>query len=141
MNPLTNVKNIQKLGEQELLGDRKTSWHDQYKNSAWIFIGGLPYDLTEGDVITVFSQFGEVVNINLIRDKDTGKQKGYGFLCYEDQRSTILAVDNFNGTKILGRTIRVDHVSNYKTPKDSKNIDEETKKLRKEGCAPKRFSY
>ncbi|KOC66713.1 RNA-binding motif protein, X-linked 2 [Habropoda laboriosa] len=137
MNPLTNVKNIKRLGEQELLSDRKTSWHDQYKDSAWIFVGGLPYDLTEGDIITIFSQYGEVVNINLIRDKDTGKQKGYGFLCYEDQRSTILAVDNFNGIKILGRTIRVDHVANYKAPKDSKNIDEETKRVRREGCAPK----
>lgn len=139
MNPLTNVKNIKKLAEQELSGDRKSSWHDQYKDSAWIFIGGLPYDLTEGDIITVFSQYGEVVNINLIRDKDTGKQKGYGFLCYEDQRSTILAVDNFNGTKILGRIVRVDHVANYKAPKESKKIDEETQQLRREGCGPKRM--
>ncbi|KZC05877.1 RNA-binding motif protein, X-linked 2 [Dufourea novaeangliae] len=100
MNPLTNVKNIQKLGEQELFRNNKTSWHDQYKDSAWIFVGGLPYDLTEGDIVTIFSQYGEVVNINLIRNKDTGKQKGYGFLCYEDQRSTVLAVDNFNGTKV-----------------------------------------
>ncbi|XP_066593875.1 RNA-binding motif protein, X-linked 2-like [Prorops nasuta] len=138
MNPLTNVKNITKLATQELSGKYKTSWHDQYKDSAWIFIGGLPYDLTEGDIITIFSQYGEVVNINLIRDKDTGKQKGYGFLCYEDQRSTNLAVDNFNGTKILGRIIRVDHVANYKAPKENKNIDEETKRLRLEGCAPKR---
>ncbi|XP_060830844.1 RNA-binding motif protein, X-linked 2-like [Bombus pascuorum] len=137
MNPLTNVKNIKKLGEQELVSNRSTSWHDQYGDSAWIFIGGLPYDLTEGDVITVFSQYGEVVNINLIRDKNTGRQKGYGFLCYENQKSTVLAVDNLNGIKILGRTIRVDHVANYKAPKDSKNIDEETKRLRKEGCAPK----
>lgn len=51
-----NVKNIKKLGEQELVSNRSTSWHDQYEDSAWIFIGGLPYDLTEGDVITVFSQ-------------------------------------------------------------------------------------
>lgn len=36
------------------------SWHQQYKDSAWIFIGGLNYDLTEGDVICVFSQYGEV---------------------------------------------------------------------------------
>ena len=35
-----------------------------------------------------------------MRDKFTGKQKGYGFLCYEDQRSTDLAVDNFNGIKV-----------------------------------------
>lgn len=136
MNPLTNVKNIAKLGENDLRGNHKTSWHDEYKDSAWIFIGGFPYDLTEGDLITVFSQYGEVVNINLVRDKHTGKQKGYGFLCYEDQRSTILAVDNLNGSKILGRTIRVDHVANYKAPKDSTKIDEVTRKLRLEGCAP-----
>uniref|UniRef100_A0A131YFV6 RNA-binding motif protein, X-linked 2 n=1 Tax=Rhipicephalus appendiculatus TaxID=34631 RepID=A0A131YFV6_RHIAP len=99
MNPLTNVKNITKLNETELkLGvTEKTSWHKKYKDSAWIFIGGLDYQLTEGDVICVFSQYGEVVNINLIRDKKTGKSKGYCFLCYEDQRSTVLSVDNLNG--------------------------------------------
>ena len=74
----------------------------QYKDSAWIFAGGLPYDLTEGDVICVFSQYGEIVHINLIRDQKTGKSKGFGFICYEDQLSTILAVDNLNGMKLLG---------------------------------------
>ncbi|RXG73026.1 RNA-binding motif protein, X-linked 2 [Armadillidium vulgare] len=103
MNPLTNVKNIEKLSKLEL--DQgipiEKSWHQQYRDSAWIFFGGLNYDLTEGDVICVFSQYGEVANINLIRDHKTGKSKGFGFLCYEDQRSTILAVDNLNGIKKL----------------------------------------
>lgn len=51
-------------------------------------------------VLTVCFRYGEVVNINLVRDKKTGKSKGFCFLCYEDQRSTILAVDNFNGIKV-----------------------------------------
>lgn len=85
-------------------------------------------------------RYGEVVNINLIREKDTGKSKGFCFLCYEDQRSTVLAVDNFNGIKILNRTIRVDHVSDYKVPKEGKKTDAETKKLYQEGCAPKAAS-
>jgi RNA recognition motif-containing protein len=38
--------------------------------------------------------------MNLVRDKKTGKFKGYGFLCYEDQRSSILSVDNLNGSKV-----------------------------------------
>ncbi|KAF6213707.1 hypothetical protein GE061_011429 [Apolygus lucorum] len=135
MNPLTNMKNVLKLSEQELHSNSKTSWHDQYRNSAWVFIGGLPYDLTEGDVICIFSQYGEIVNINLVRDKASGKQKGFCFLCYEDQRSTVLAVDNFNGIKILGRTIRVDHVEDYKAPKESKNMTAETARLHEEGCA------
>jgi len=52
--------------------------------------------------------------VNLPRDKETGKQKGFGFLMYEDQRSTVLAVDNLNGALILEKIIRVDHVKNYK---------------------------
>ena len=116
----------------------KASWHSQYKDSAWIFIGGLPYDLTEGDIICVFSQYGEVVNINLVRDKKTGKSKGYAFLCYEDQRSTVLAVDNFNGMTLCRRIIRVDHVKDYKPPKEKEGeeLDELTKKVREEGCGP-----
>jgi RNA-binding motif X-linked protein 2 len=108
-----------------------------YRESAWIFIGGLNYDMSEGDVITVFSQYGEVVNINLVRDQKTGKSKGFCFVCYSDQRSTILAVDNFNGIKLLNRTIRVDHVANYRMPKEHEDIDPVTKQLYSEGCAPK----
>ncbi|XP_071979371.1 RNA-binding motif protein, X-linked 2 isoform X2 [Engystomops pustulosus] len=97
-------------------------------------MGGLPYELTEGDIICVFSQYGEIVNINLVRDKVTGRSRGFCFLCYEDQRSTVLAVDNFNGIKLKGRTIRVDHVSNYRPPKDSEDIDDVTRLLRESGC-------
>ncbi|XP_036127639.1 RNA-binding motif protein, X-linked 2 [Molossus molossus] len=136
MNPLTKVKLINELNEREVqLGvSDEVSWHSEYKDSAWIFLGGLPYELTEGDIICVFSQYGEIVNINLVRDKKTGKSKGFCFLCYEDQRSTILAVDNFNGIKIKGRTIRVDHVSNYRSPKDSEEMDIVTRELQDKGC-------
>ncbi|VDM60720.1 unnamed protein product [Angiostrongylus costaricensis] len=141
MNPLTNIRNQNKLNERELqlgiAGDLRKSWHQRYGDSAWIYIGGLPYDLTEGDIITVFSQFGEVININLLRHADTGKSRGFCFLCYQDQRSTVLAVDNFNGITLLKRVIRVDHVEQYKVPKYKENADEETKRLWEEGCAPK----
>jgi RNA-binding motif X-linked protein 2 len=70
----------------------------------------------------MFSQFGEPVHVNLIRDKDTGKSKGFAFLKYEDQRSTTLAVDNLGGANILGRTIRVDH-TRYK-PKEGDGTEE-----------------
>jgi len=63
--------------------------------------------------------------------------QGFCFLCYEDQRSTVLAVDNLNGIKILDRTLRVDHVADYKPPKENEKMDEETLRLYMEGCAPK----
>ncbi|VDL90213.1 unnamed protein product [Schistocephalus solidus] len=119
MNPLTNTKNQNLMNERELrLGytGKVSSWHRQYKDSAWIFIGGLNYELTEGDIVCAFSQYGEVANINLVRDRDTGKPKGFAFLCYENQKSTILATDNLNGIKLGGRIIRVDHVEKYKVP-------------------------
>ena len=50
--------------------------------------------------IFVSFRYGEIVNINLVRDKKTGKSKGYCFIAYEDQRSTVLAVDNFNGIRV-----------------------------------------
>src|SRR6266436_9194935 len=71
-----------------------------------------------------YIRYGEVVDINLPRDKETGKTKGFGFLMYEDQRSTILAVDNLNGGKVLDRTIRVDHVKNYRQKKTKNEAGE-----------------
>ena len=49
MNPITNMKNLQKMNDREVemgIAGTKQSWHWEYKDSAWIFIGGLPYDLT-----------------------------------------------------------------------------------------------
>uniref|UniRef100_G5E5I0 RRM domain-containing protein n=1 Tax=Bos taurus TaxID=9913 RepID=G5E5I0_BOVIN len=97
-------------------------------------------DLTHTDTkfcVSLFyklNRYREIVNINLVPDKKTGKSKGFCFLCYEDQRSTILAVDSFNGIKIKGRTIRVDHVSNYRLPEDSEEMDEVTRELQERGC-------
>ncbi|KIO16561.1 hypothetical protein M407DRAFT_33791 [Tulasnella calospora MUT 4182] len=117
------VKEIQRINEQELASGSKGSWHDQYKDSAHVFIGGLHNGLTEGDVISIFSQYGEVVDINMPRDKETGKTRGFAFLMYEDQRSTILAVDNLNGAKVLDRTLRVDHT--FYEQRGKKNADGE----------------
>lgn len=41
-------------------------WHSEYKNSAWVFLGGLPYEQMEGDIICVYSQYEEVASINLV---------------------------------------------------------------------------
>jgi RNA-binding motif X-linked protein 2 len=119
MNPLTQIKNTQKISKQEILQGvpESASWHARYKHSAYIYAGGLPFDLTEGDVLTVFAQYGELVDVHNVKDRDTGKYRGFSFLAYEDQRSTVLAVDNLNGATVGGRTVRVEHVDNYKKKK------------------------
>ncbi len=65
----------------------------------------------------------------MARDKISGKSRGFAFLCYEDQRSTILAVDNLNGANLCGRVIRVDHVQQYKIPKEFFEADNKTENI------------
>lgn len=126
---MNNIKATKAINEQELKLGIKASWHDDYKDSAYIYVGGLDPGLTEGDIITIFSQYGEPVDINLPKEKPTSdntstnnekkdnnkkKSRGFCFLMYENQLSTNLAVDNLNGAVVLGRTLRVDHCKNYK---------------------------
>lgn len=133
---MNNIREIESITERELNcgifgGISKGSWHEKYKESAWVFLGGFPTELSEGDIICVMSQWGELEDINLVRDKESNKSKGFAFIKYEDQRSTVLAVDNFNGITLLGRTLRCDHVDNYKLPKNIR--EKELEKLKKEG--------
>jgi len=117
---LDRIKAIARLNDEELkLGIlTKGSWHERYQQSSYIYIGGLPYEMNEGDVAIVFSQYGEIVDIHLVRDKETGKSRGFAFLCYTDQRSTVLAVDNLNNAELGSRRILVDHVEKYRVPRE-----------------------
>ena len=54
--------------ELEAAGSRQ-SWHDLYKSSSWIYVGGLDYGLTEGDIEAVFSQYGKIIQLNYVKDR------------------------------------------------------------------------
>jgi len=75
----------------------------------------------------------EVEDLNLVREENTGKSRGFCFCKYEDSRSCILAVDNFCGQKVLGKPIRVDHCENYRLPKEI--IEKEEEELTQTGSA------
>lgn len=119
------IREIQRINEEELRRGftEEQSWHAKYHGSAWVFIGGLSPRLTEGDVVCIFSQWGEIEDIHLVRDEATGVSKGFAFLKYEDWRSTVLAVDNATGAEVLGRTLRVDHKLDYKPPQPKKDSE------------------
>ena len=134
---MNNVKAIQDMNEKELSmgidGRSRNSWHSQHSDSACVFVGGLEFNMSEGDLLVVMSQFGEIVDVRLVRDRETGKSKGFAYVTYEDQRSTILAVDNMNGVKLLGRILRVDHAE-YKPilkNSDSESSDEDFTSFKK----------
>jgi RNA-binding motif X-linked protein 2 len=116
---MNSIRQTEALNKRELedCTPVEASWHRDYDDTAFIYIGGLDERLTEGDVITIFSQYGEPVYLNLVRDKETGKSRGFAFLKYEDQRSCDLAVDNLGGAKVMERYLKVDH-TRYKKRED-----------------------
>ena len=132
MNFLSKIKQIQRLNEQEFKYKitNTASWHYKYRDCSYIYISGFPKKITEGDLVIVFSQYGEIIDCRIIRDKKTGKNKGYGYICYEDQRNTALAVDNFNGIKLGGKIILVDYVEEYKLPKEFEETDNDEEKIK-----------
>ena len=113
---MNQIRAVQQRNESELqlgLAGTTASWHYEKDSlSPWVFVGGLSSKLSEGDVIAVFSQVGEIEEMNFQRDARTGKPKGFAFIKFEDARSSILAIDNFNSFKILGRHLHVDHAVN-----------------------------
>ena len=130
MNVIAEITRINQLELNRGIVATSASWHEKYKQSAWVFCGNLPTSLSEGDIICIMSQFGEVEDLNLVReDGATGTSKGFCFCKYEDQRSTVLAVDNLTGTNILGRSIRVDHVEQYRLPKELLEQEEARRNL------------
>lgn len=121
---MQSIKQIQRLNQKELDNavPPSASWHTDYRDTAYVYIGGLPLDLSEGDVITIFSQYGDPVWIKLARDKDSGQSRGFAWLKYEDQRSCDLAVDNLSGATVMGRLLNVDH-ARYKMRDDENEAD------------------
>ncbi|KAK1742134.1 RNA-binding protein [Skeletonema marinoi] len=117
MNVISEIQRINQLELSKGLTHTPASWHSKYSSSAWINIGSLPLNLSEGDIICIFSQYGEIDDVHLVREADTGKSRGFAFLKYEDARSCVLAVDNLGGSCVLGRMLRVDHVERYRLPK------------------------
>ena len=123
---MNSVRAIQQLNKRELEAgiNPEGSWHTDYRDTAFIYIGGLAFELSEGDIITIFSQYGEPMWVKLARDKETGKSRGFAWIKYEDQRSCDLAVDNLGGATIMDRVIRVDH-ARYK-PRDDEDMRDNT---------------
>ncbi|KAG2824786.1 hypothetical protein PC118_g9405 [Phytophthora cactorum] len=73
-----------------------------------VFVGNIPYDVTEDMLKEIFSEAGSVMNFRLVTDRETGKPKGYGFCEYADGATALSAMRNLNGYEINGRNLRVD---------------------------------
>ncbi|KPL17590.1 MAG: RNA-binding protein [Bacteroides sp. SM1_62] len=72
-----------------------------------IYVGNLNYNLSEDELEKVFSPYGEVTSVKIIRDKYTDQSKGFGFIEMTDDADAQKAIDELNGTEVKGRELRV----------------------------------
>lgn len=72
-----------------------------------LFVGSLPYSVTDDDLADLFKEFGEVASAKVIFDRETNRSKGFGFVEFEDDAAAKQAVDALNNKEIQGRTIVV----------------------------------
>lgn len=73
-----------------------------------VFVGNIPYDATEQQLKDLFAQVGPVVSFRLVKDRDTGMPKGYGFCEYKDVDIANSALRNLNNVELNGRQLKVD---------------------------------
>ena len=72
-----------------------------------IYVGNLPYSVTDADLREAFSRFGEVSQVNLITDKFSGQSKGFGFVEMDNNSEADAAIKALNDTDMNGRTMKV----------------------------------
>ncbi len=72
-----------------------------------LYVGGLPYSVTEGRLKEIFSAHGTVESANVIADKFTGQSRGFGFVEMSSGSEAQAAISGLNGTELDGRTLTV----------------------------------
>ncbi|KAJ7523888.1 hypothetical protein O6H91_18G066500 [Diphasiastrum complanatum] len=88
-----------------------------------VFVGGLPYYLTEVQIKELLESFGPLRGFDLVKDRDTGNSKGYGFCVYQDPAVTDVACAALNGLKMGDKTLTVRRASASGQPKpDQANV-------------------
>jgi cold-inducible RNA-binding protein len=81
-----------------------------------IFVGNLSFNATEGDVRSMFEEYGTVDRVNIVTDRDTGKARGFGFVEMGNDGEGEKAITALNGRDLDGRALNV----NEARPKENR---------------------
>jgi len=72
-----------------------------------IYVGNLSYEVTEEDLGMALEQFGKVESVTIIKDKDSGQSKGFGFVEMPSKAEGQSAIEGLNGKELKGRALNV----------------------------------
>ncbi len=87
-----------------------------------LFIGNIEWKTTEEELEAAFSEFGEVEEAIIIKDKMSGRPKGFGFVSYKSEEEAEKAMDKLNGFEMNGRPLVVKEARPQK-PRDDRGGD------------------
>ena len=72
-----------------------------------IYVGNLNWSMTEDDLSNLFSQYGTVSSAKILKEKNTGRSKGFGFVEMEDEEAAKTAIATLNESEVQGRKLIV----------------------------------
>jgi RNA recognition motif-containing protein len=72
-----------------------------------LYVGGLAYSVTEQELEAFFAEQGKIVSVAVIKDRETGQSKGFGFVEMEDDAAALNAIKELNGKELNGRALMV----------------------------------
>jgi len=72
-----------------------------------IYVGNLSYETTEDDLRQAFESYGEVSSVNIVKDKFSGKSRGFGFVEMSSNDEANEAMSKLNGHELNGRTLNI----------------------------------
>jgi RNA recognition motif-containing protein len=72
-----------------------------------LYVGNLPYRLSEDQLKEAFEEYGQVSSCTIIKDKVTGSSKGFGFLEMPERSEAEAAITALNGRELMGRKLNV----------------------------------
>lgn len=87
--------------------------------SSKVFVGNVSFDATREELENLFSEAGEVVEVFLPADRDTGRPRGFAFVEFADPGSVSEAIARFDGQELLGRNLRVNEAEERRPPRFS----------------------
>jgi len=88
-------------------------------NNKKLYFGNLPFTMSEEDLGQLVADFGEVVDVKLITDFNTGRSKGFGFVEFAEEEAAQKALEALNETEVDGRAIFV-KVARPKQPRENR---------------------
>ena len=72
-----------------------------------LFVGGLSWNTTDEGLRQAFERFGEITEVKIITDRETGRSRGFGFITFTESDDAMNAISEMNGTELDGRAIKV----------------------------------